>query len=101
MLIDCGLLQGTHNGSQIMQQVVEDIETTLKKSGPARLDVVVLTHEHADHISGFKQAEDVFNRIEFGEVWATWLDDEAHPKYTLVRERFHKQVAGLRAAEPR
>jgi glyoxylase-like metal-dependent hydrolase (beta-lactamase superfamily II) len=96
MLIDCGLLQGTSNGKEIMRQVVEHIETTLTNNGkPARLDAVVLTHEHADHISGFSQAKDVFERIEFGEVWAAWMDDETHPKYKLVRERFHKQVTGL------
>lgn len=100
MLIDCGLLQQTSNGTGIMRQVVEDIEATVKKPGQqtAHLDVVVLTHEHADHISGFIQAKDVFERIEFGEVWAAWMDDESHPKYTLVRERFRKQITGLKAA---
>ena len=32
MLIDCGLLQGTENGTAIMQQVVADIESKLKQS---------------------------------------------------------------------
>src|ERR1044072_3319478 len=36
--------------------------------------------------------------MHFGEVWAGWMDDEHHPKYKAVRERFHKQVAGLKAA---
>ena len=104
MLIDCGLLQGTKNGTQIMQRVVADIEDTLtiektidgeKKKW---LDVVALTHEHVDHISGFSQAREIFDRIHFGEVWAGWMDDERHPKYKAVREHFHKQVAGLQAA---
>ena len=102
MLIDCGLLQGTANGTEIMRQVVGDIEATLKAQQPGAgkpaLDVVVLTHEHADHISGFNQAKEVFERIDFREVWAAWMDDEGHPKYKLVRERFHKQVTGLKAA---
>ena len=102
MLIDCGLLQGTEKGSEIMRQVVADIENQL---GPSPydnqkkfLDVVVLTHQHADHISGFTQARDIFERIDFGEVWAAWVDDKGHPQYKLVRERFHKQVAGLQVA---
>lgn len=99
MLIDCGLLQGTTNGKEIMRQVVSDIDTTLQAGGQkARLDAVVLTHEHADHISGFTQAKDIFEQIEFGEVWAAWMDDEAHPLYKAVRERFKKQVTGLKAA---
>jgi hypothetical protein len=104
MMIDCGLLQGTANGTEIMQKVVEDIETTLSiektVDGATKkwLDVVVLTHEHADHISGFSQARPVFDRLHFGEVWAGWMDDKHHPKYKAVRERFHKQVTGLKAA---
>ena len=100
MLVDCGLLQGTANGKEIMRQVVADIDTTLRGNGQAtaRLDAVVLTHEHADHISGFSQAKDLFEQIEFGEVWAAWMDDEGHPKYKAVRERFKKQITGLKAA---
>lgn len=104
MLIDCGLLQGTGNGTAIMNTVAASIEDslTLTKSvnGETKkwLDVVVLTHEHVDHISGFKLAKDVFDRIHFGEVWAGWTEDEGHPKYKAVRERFGKQVTGLKAA---
>ena len=102
MMVDCGLLQGTPRGKEIMQQVVRDIADKLPKSQTDAtkkwLDVVVLTHEHADHISGFKQAADVFEGIQFGQVWAAWMDDEGHPKYKLVRERFHKQVTGIKAA---
>ena len=106
MMIDCGLLQGTANGTQIMKTVVEDVEATLGVSRKGDedeeekkwLDAVVLTHEHADHTSGFSQAREVFDRIHFGEVWAGWTEDKGHPKYKAVRERFHKQVTGLRAA---
>jgi len=104
MMVDCGLLQGTENSTEIMQKVVEDIEATLtvtkKIEGKEKkwLDVVVLTHEHADHISGFAQAQGIFERMHFGEVWAGWMDDKHHPKYKAVREHFHKQVTGLRAA---
>ena len=62
------------------------------------LDGVVLTHEHADHISGFSQAKEIFDRIHFGKVWAGWPDDEKHPNYKAVRERFKKQITGLKAA---
>lgn len=104
LMIDCGLLQGTAHGKEIMQAVVEDIEASLSVEKEVDnekkkwLDVVVLTHEHVDHISGFSQAQEIFDRIHFGEVWAGWMDDEHHPKYKAVRERFHKQVTGLKAA---
>lgn len=34
-MIDCGLLQGTKRGKEIMLQVVEDIEATLNANKPA------------------------------------------------------------------
>ncbi len=104
MLIDCGVLQSTTNGKAIMRQVVADIKGKVKDSpyDSSRhenrkkfIDVVVLTHEHADHVSGFTHAQDIFEDIDFGEVWTAWMDDEGHPKYKLVRDRFHKQIAGL------
>src|SRR5262249_42517698 len=104
MLIDCGLLQGTPNAKEIMQCVVADIkkELKLKRSvdGPEkpRLDYVVLTREHIDHISGFAQAKETFDEIHFGQVWAAWTEDEGHPNYNAVRDRFKKQVTGLKAA---
>jgi len=103
MMIDCGVLQKTKNDKAIMTKVVEHIEAalpekTVNKEKKRWLDVVVLTHEHADHISGFTKAKEVFERIHFGEVWAAWLDDETHPKYKLVRDRFHKQLKGLKSA---
>jgi hypothetical protein len=104
VMVDCGLLQQTKNGKQIMIGVAEDIEAsltvekTIKNKKMKWLDGVVLTHEHADHISGFSEAKAVFDRMHFGKVWAGWPDDEKHPNYKAVRERFKKQILGLRAA---
>lgn len=106
MMVDCGLLQATANGKEIMQNVVGNIkdtltvEKTIDGENKKWLDVVILTHEHADHISGFSkaQAQNVFDQMHLGEVWAGWMDDENHPNYKAVREHFHKQVTGLKAA---
>lgn len=106
MLIDCGLLQGTDNGAAIMTAVANDIKDSLPskiidEKSKKWLDVVVLTHEHVDHISGFSQARDVFDEIHFGQVWTGWTEDESHPKYGPVRERFKKQLTGLKASVTR
>ena len=104
MLIDCGLLQGTPNGGNIMRQVVTDIRDSMPRSktvgGTEKkiLDHVLLTHEHYDHTSGFSLAKDVFTDMVFGQVWTSWLDDRSHPNYRAVRERFRKQILGLVSA---
>ncbi|MEP6849058.1 MAG: MBL fold metallo-hydrolase [Acidobacteriota bacterium] len=102
MMIDCGLLVGTKNGDAIMQAVAADIKQNLaakeKVDGKEPIDVVVLTHEHADHISGFTQAQAIFDQIHLGEFWAGWVDDVNNPNYQAVRDRFKKQITGLKAA---
>ncbi len=73
VLIDCGVLKGTADATARINRVAESI---LESTG-GRLDALVVTHEHWDHISGFLQAESVFARLEIGEVWMAWTEDPA------------------------
>jgi hypothetical protein len=79
MLIDCGVLLGTPDAQEIMRTVLQDVATTTEN----HLDVVVATHEHWDHISGFIQAADVFSHLEVDQVWLAWTED---PKDELARK---------------
>lgn len=96
MMIDCGLFLGTDRGKEIMDAVAKDIKTSTK----GRIDVVALTHEHWDHISGFALAQKTFKEpdFKFGEVWVGWTENPEDPKFDGVRERFQKKKKGLRAA---
>jgi hypothetical protein len=71
VLIDCGVLLGTPQGGERVRQVAEHI----LESTAGRLDVLVATHEHWDHLSGFEQARDVFDRLKIDEVWVAWTED--------------------------
>src|SRR4051812_15300212 len=64
MLIDCGVLLGTQDQEAKMQKVAGDIATTCG----GHLDLLVATHEHWDHLSGFIQAQDIFKNIEVNEL---------------------------------
>src|ERR1044072_3980211 len=70
MLIDCGVLA---RDAAFMTGIVQHIRDTVRNGRPdrkAHLDVVVCTHEHKDHLSGFNQARDVFDKdFDFGAVW--------------------------------
>ncbi len=84
LLIDCGVLLGTPQGSEKVRQVAEHI---LESTG-GRLDVLVATHEHWDHLSGFEQARDIFDRLRIDEVWVAWTEDpEDEVAKGLRRER--------------
>jgi hypothetical protein len=77
MLIDCGVLQGTEDAKGKMAAVVQNIkaETGGNDETNGRLDLVVATHEHWDHISGFAQAQPDFDQIDFDTICLGWTED--------------------------
>lgn len=70
MLVDCGYHsqgKGAFNDREIVGQIKEDI------AGKA-IDVVVATHRHQDHISGFGE-RDLWDDIAVEEVWLPFTAD--------------------------
>src|SRR5688572_221653 len=63
VVIDCGVIGGTPDGPARMKRIVEDIKlTTLDPNLTAErgrptghIDVLAISHEHWDHLSGFVQ----------------------------------------------
>lgn len=95
VLIDCGALA---RDKLFMQGVVAHIRDTVRggRGGKARLDVVVGTHEHKDHVSGFNQARDIFNdEIDFGSVWLSWAENLSMREIQKIKETKKKAVARL------
>jgi beta-lactamase superfamily II metal-dependent hydrolase len=64
ILIDCGVHAG-NIGS--MDECVQH----MKQETKGRLALVILTHNHADHMSGFATNYDDFASFEVGAVWIT------------------------------
>jgi hypothetical protein len=93
MLIDCGIHSAASGGSQIMRNVAADIAATTG----GRLDVVVGTHEHWDHLSAFLQAAEAFEGITVGEVWFSWAENPADEQARNL-DRFKGDAAAALAA---
>jgi hypothetical protein len=89
IMIDCGLLAGTPGGPSKIRQVAEHIRQTTE----GRLQALVVTHEHWDHVSGFSDAQAVFESLTIGETWVAWTED---PKQDIATER--RKANGLRMA---
>src|SRR6476620_8117093 len=75
MLIDCGIHSSITGGTEKIAAIVDDIALVTK-----RLDIIVLTHEHWDHVSGFLLAESKFKDFEVGEVWMAWSENPDDPQ---------------------
>ncbi len=92
MLVDCGV----HNQGRArpIRDVVEAIveACTDEPGSTPRIDVVVATHRHADHISGF--ALDEWKDVEVGEVWVPFVEDPDDPDGIRIRTA-HATAAAL------
>lgn len=69
VLIDCGV--HSRGDLKTMPSIVADIE---KETG-GRLELVIASHAHQDHVSGFGKAKDTFRKFSVSEVWLPWTED--------------------------
>ena len=83
VLIDCGVLMGTPNADATMRRVVVNIAAAVG----GHLNVLVATHEHWDHLSGFLQARDVFEKLRIDEVWLPWTHDPNDEAANKLQQR--------------
>jgi hypothetical protein len=78
VLVDCGSFRNSTASKDRLRKIVTHINSTLNGK---KLDVVVGTHQHNDHVSGFVHCEDLFkDNVE--ETWLSWLDN---PKDAFAR----------------
>jgi hypothetical protein len=81
VLVDFGAHM--HGDIGTMGQIMDDIE---KRSG-SKLEVVVATHQHRDHISGFGQFAARFSDFKIGQVWLPWTDNPRDPDAASLRKK--------------
>jgi hypothetical protein len=94
ILIDCGVILGTPDAATKMKEVVDDIVATTN----GKIDVLVATHEHWDHLSGFLQAADSFDQLKVDEVWLAWTEDPNDALANELRGERKKAAEALRIA---
>lgn len=77
VLIDCGkhfLSTCRPPLRETVPQVQADITDP---DGKKRIDVLIVTHRHQDHVSGFEY--EGWDDVEAGEVWMPWTEDPDDP----------------------
>jgi hypothetical protein len=95
ILIDCGVILGTPDAANIMTKVVDDIVATTA----GKVDLLLATHEHWDHLSGFIQAAASFKRLKVGEVWLAWTEDPTDPLAAELEKERKQAVQALQMAD--
>ncbi|MEA3051526.1 MAG: hypothetical protein QOG72_429 [Sphingomonadales bacterium] len=105
ILIDCGVLQQVPGEAALMEAVADDVAARVE----GRLDLLVVTHEHWDHISGFAHARGpLIDDMIIDRLWLAWTErrgDGQADAYRAKSVKAKKTVAeaavraGLAAAE--
>ena len=96
-LIDCGVLQCIGSAKPATKAALADMPdlvADLKTHTAGRLDLVIATHEHYDHLSGFLLAFDVFETFQIDRVWMAWTES---PTDDLARDINDHGKKALRA----
>jgi len=83
VLIDCGVHGQYKGGSDRIRAVLRDV----RAATGGHIHLAVVTHEHADHVSGFYLGRGIFSGdgdplggIEVDEVWFAWTEDPRSAK---------------------
>lgn len=97
MLIDCGLHSIVRDGNARIDKIAADI----KAESDGHIDVLVVTHEHWDHVSGFSTAAKIFKQITVGEVWMPWTENPDDPLAAQLDRYRGQALAALQMASAR
>lgn len=95
MLIDCGSIYGS---KEDLAPAMEDLAKVTKGT----IDLMVVTHEHADHMNGFEKCAAEFKKIDVKKLWLAWTEsdttyaNEFRKKYSEVKLALHKATDQLK-----
>ena len=81
ILVDCGVHSRGNIGT--IAAAVDDIVKETK----GELALVIATHAHQDHISGFGSCKEVFEKITVREVWLPWTEDAKDPVAVKLKQK--------------
>ncbi|HJW26513.1 MAG TPA: MBL fold metallo-hydrolase [Rhodocyclaceae bacterium] len=93
ILIDCGMLTGTPDARQWAEDICGDIA---RETAGGRLDAIVGTHPHWDHLSGFWDARESFDKLAKNEVWLAWSEN---PRDSFAAEHRRQRSLQLDGAQ--
>jgi beta-lactamase superfamily II metal-dependent hydrolase len=91
ILIDCGVHNQYPDGKEKMRKIASDIAGVTQN----HLDIVAITHEHADHLLGFTYAQDIFDKMKIDDLWLAWTEDDTDPVTQKLKGGIKKGVAEL------
>ena len=94
VLIDCGYKPGSP--AFLHNKPIGEIVEHIGESTGWHLDLMILTHEHQDHLNGiWKKTEPYFDDFQIDEAWVAWTEDPKDPLANDLREQHRDQLLQL------
>ncbi|MEX1231398.1 MAG: MBL fold metallo-hydrolase [Planctomycetaceae bacterium] len=96
ILIDLGIAKGSPDEDAKMADIVEQIHVLTGGT----VDLLVITHEHWDHVSGFAQAHGAIekNKLKFKHLWLAWTENPRDKLARELRQQYGKAKLALAQA---
>ncbi len=92
MMIDGGTWSGTKKELEV---IVKDLKTYTDN----KIDLLVITHEHKDHVYLFNACKELFtNDFEVDEVWMAWSEDDQDEMVKEWKEKYGQKKKALAIA---
>lgn len=89
ILIDCGV----HAGD--IKSIADAIDDMKNETG-GNLALLIVTHRHADHISGFASGRDVFRNFNVERIWMSWFENPSNKDAVKFQQNLTAVAAQLR-----
>lgn len=91
ILIDCGVHAKPTRS-------IDDAIAQLAVDTGGRIALIVMTHRHADHISGFGSGAATFRNFHVGKVWMPWFENRKDPKAVRFQANLEAVASKLQLA---
>jgi beta-lactamase superfamily II metal-dependent hydrolase len=88
ILIDCGV-HAKDLGS------IQDAVAQMASDCGSELALVIMTHRHADHISGFAKCSDAFSKFTVERVWMPWFENPKNKTAAAFQASLAALASGL------
>ncbi len=94
VLIDCGYKPGSQKF--LHDKSIGDIVGHIGASTDHRLDLMIITHEHQDHVNGiWKANRPYFEDFTIQEAWFAWTEDPNDKLANDLRKKHKDQLLAL------
>ncbi|HLI96115.1 MAG TPA: hypothetical protein VKT72_08520 [Candidatus Baltobacteraceae bacterium] len=91
VLVDCGVHAVDLNS-------LDDAVADMAKLTSGQLALVIMTHRHADHISGFGRCAKAFAGFNVERVWMSWFEDPKNAAAASYQSTLTAVATNLQAA---